>query len=67
MSLVTTSPPAAASRVRDVADHRKPAPSRFWARLEALAYAGAAIDPIAALAAQRFARIRDRERGLGRW
>ena len=36
--------------------------SRIWALVEALAYAGAAIDPTAALAAQRFARIRDEER-----
>jgi hypothetical protein len=36
--------------------------SRIWALVEALAYAGAAIDPAAALAGQRLARIRDEER-----
>jgi hypothetical protein len=35
--------------------------------LEALAYAGASIDPTAALAARRFARIRDEEIRRGRW
>jgi hypothetical protein len=33
--------------------------------VEALAYAGASVDPTAALAAQRFARIRDEERRRG--
>lgn len=41
-------------------------PSRIWLLLEALAYAGASIDPASALAAQRFARIRDQELGHGR-
>jgi hypothetical protein len=34
--------------------------------VEALAYAGASVDPTAALAAQRFARIRDEGLGHGR-
>jgi hypothetical protein len=34
--------------------------------VEALAYAGASFDPTAALAAQRFARVRDEELGRGR-
>jgi hypothetical protein len=42
-------------------------PSRISLLLEALAYAGASIDPASALAAQRFARIRDQERRDGRW
>jgi hypothetical protein len=50
---------------RDAADHahcgRSPRPSRTWVLLEALAYAGASSDPIAALAAKRLAHIRDQE------
>jgi hypothetical protein len=63
-SLVATSP----TRISTVRGHdhaepdRRRKPSRISALLEALAYAGASIDPTAALAAQRFARIRDRER-----
>jgi hypothetical protein len=34
-----------------------------WALVEALAYAGAALDPAASLAATRLARIRDQEPG----
>jgi hypothetical protein len=33
----------------------------LWTLVEALAYAGAAFDPASALAAQRFARLRDEE------
>ena len=73
MSLVTTDSPTRAPAIQDhdAADHaghgREPAPSRISVLLEALAYAGASIDPVAALAAQRFARIRDQERRQGRW
>ena len=74
MSLVTIASPTRvpAIRDRDTADHvdhadRDPKPSRISLLLEALAYAGASIDPTAALAAQRFARIRDQERRDGRW
>ena len=67
MSLVAIDSPAGTAPVQEVAEPRKPVPSRFLALVEALAYAGSAIDPSAALAAQRFARIRDRERGRGRW
>ena len=35
--------------------------ARLQVLVEALAYAGASIDPASALAAQRFARIRDEE------
>ena len=34
-------------------------PSRLWRLIEALAYAGALIDPSGALVAQRFRRIED--------
>jgi hypothetical protein len=57
LSLITTD--------RIPADHAEPVrertPSRLLAVLEALAYAGATVDPAAALAARRFARIRDQE------
>jgi hypothetical protein len=41
-------------------------PSWVWVLLKALANAGAAFDPAAALAARRWARIRDEELGAGR-
>ena len=68
MSLVTVDRPtrAPAIRDRDTADHavrgREPERSRIWVLLEALAYAGAYIDPTGVLVAQRFARIRDEQR-----
>ena len=46
-----------------VADARDAKPSWLWRLVEALPYAGASIDPASALAAQRFARIRDQELG----
>jgi hypothetical protein len=61
---------APAFRDRDTTDHpdraREPGRSWLWALVESLAYAGAAFDPAAALAAQRLARIRDQELGHGR-
>jgi hypothetical protein len=73
MSAVTTVAPARvpAFPARDAADHadrdREPKRSRLWILIEALAYAGASFDPTAALAAQRFARLRDQELREGRW
>ncbi len=73
MSLTVTGAPTSSPAIgdRDTADHadpdRHPEPSRIWLLLEALAYAGASVDPGAALAAQRFARLRDQERRHGRW
>jgi hypothetical protein len=67
MSAATISPPATAPRTRDRdtdhPSHPSPQPRRpwTWALLESLAYAGAAFDPAAALAARRLARIRDQE------
>jgi hypothetical protein len=63
-SVIATSPTRTpAFQDRDAADYadrdRGAQPSRLWVLLEALAYAGASIDLSAALAAQRFARIRD--------
>ena len=40
--------------------------SWIWTLVEALANAGAAFDPAAALAARRWARIRDEQLRLGR-
>ena len=73
MSAVTVSSPTRAPglRDRDTADHadrdHQPTRSWFWSLVEALAYAGASVDPASALAAQRFARIRDEELRQGRW
>lgn len=70
-SFATSAPTAPAIRHHDAADPADraahgPRPSRILVLLEALAYAGASIDPSAALAATRFARIRDQELGRGR-
>jgi hypothetical protein len=74
MSTVIASSPTAAPAFGDraAADHPdrdrrpEPKPSWLWALVESLAYAGAAFDPAAALAAQRLAGIRDQELGHGR-
>jgi hypothetical protein len=73
MSAATISPPTTAPRTRDrdtahLQHPSRPEPKRpwTWALLESLAYAGAAFDPAAALAAQRLARIRDQELHTGR-
>ena len=72
MTTLTAISPAGTPVTQDnETDHtardRDAKPSRISLLLEALAYAGAAIDPASALAAQRFARIRDQERRDGRW
>jgi hypothetical protein len=70
MMTVTVSSPVRIPATRDLdtshdIDHaaaaRDAKPSWVWRLVEALAYAGASIDPASALAAQRFARIRDQE------
>jgi hypothetical protein len=72
MSVATASSPAPVPTIQDhdTATNADAArgrwSSRIWLLVEALAYAGASIDPASALAAQRFARIRDEERGRGR-
>jgi hypothetical protein len=58
MRVVTASSPARAIQDHH-ADRRERGRSWILALVEALAYAGASIDPASALAAQRFARIRD--------
>ena len=72
MSVITASSPAHTPAIQDHrSDHavgnRDATPSRLWRLIEALAYAGASIDPASALAAQRFARLRDQELHAGRW
>ena len=66
MSATATSLPAtstASTSSQDTADRtgrdRRPWTSRIADLLEALAYAGSAVDPTLALAARRFTRIRD--------
>ena len=72
MTTLTANSPAATLATRNnqtdyTARDRSGKPSRISLLLEALAYAGASIDPAAALAAQRFARIRDQERRDDHW
>ena len=70
MSIATASSPAPVPAIQDhdtaTNAGRSRRSSRIWVLVEALAYAGASIDPASALAAQRFARIRDEELGRGR-
>jgi hypothetical protein len=72
MSASLASSPTRAPAVGDAAApadlDREPGTGRSWVRtlVEALAYAGASFDPVAALAAQRFARVRDEELRRGR-
>jgi hypothetical protein len=70
-SLIASSPPrtpafrdAAASA--DLDRGRETGRSWLWTLVEALAYTGASFDPTAALAARRFARLRDEELGRER-
>jgi hypothetical protein len=70
-TIIASSPttvPACGDRANaDHPDHApQPKPSWLWTLVESLAYAGAAFDPAAALAAQRLAAIRDQELGHGR-
>jgi hypothetical protein len=67
MSAITTGSPARIPTIQDreVADQAdrglRPKRTWIWTLVESLAYAGAAFDPAAALAARRLARIRDEE------
>ena len=56
----------AASADLDLERERGTGRSWVWTLVEALAYAGASFDPTAALAARRFARVRDEELRRGR-
>jgi hypothetical protein len=74
MSQLTAIPANQAPQVQDrpAADHldldrdREGGPAWVWVLLEALANAGAAFDPAAALAVRRWARIRDEDLRAGR-
>jgi hypothetical protein len=60
MSQLSATAPARSDRAdRDTA---RPARSRIWAVLEALAYAGATIDPSGVLVSQRFRRYQEEQR-----
>jgi hypothetical protein len=67
MSAIATGSPARIPTIQDreVADQAdrglQPKRNWIWTLVESLAYAGAAFDPAAALAARRLARIRDEE------
>jgi hypothetical protein len=76
MNVAVTGSPARILTVREVVPDvvpaglvdrgRAPERSWVWALVEALAYAGASLDPAAALAARRLAGIRDQELRRGR-
>ena len=63
--IVSTATRPPAFRDRAATDHTDPVPaprpSRFWALIEALAYAGATIDPSGILAVQRMRQAREEE------
>jgi len=67
VSAITANSPAHTPTIQDreVADQadrgHEPRRTWVWTLVEALAYAGAAFDPAAALAARRLAGIRDQE------
>ena len=63
MTTITATNPAGASISTDAARTRRSEWPWFWALVEALANAGAVVDPAAALAATRLARLRDQELG----
>jgi hypothetical protein len=64
--LATTPTRVPALPERDDTDHadrnREPGRSRLWALIEALAYAGAYIDPSGILAVQRLRQAQEEER-----
>jgi hypothetical protein len=69
MTLTSINSPALAPTIEDhnaVDYDLDRTPSWFWALVEALACAGAAFDPAAALAARRLARIREQQLRHGR-
>ena len=68
--LATTSTRTPTLPDRDDTDHadrnHEPGRSRLWALIEALAYAGAYIDPSGILAVQRMRQAQEEEEGSGR-
>ena len=68
--IVSTATRPPAFRDRATTDHTAPAPeprrSRLWTLIEALAYAGASIDPSGILAVQRLRQAQEEEERHGR-
>jgi hypothetical protein len=63
MRQLTATPPAPADQAPPERDQPPRGRSRIWAVLEAMAYAGAVIDPSGVLATQRFRRIQEERHG----
>jgi hypothetical protein len=63
MRQLTATPPAPADPAPPERDQPPRGRSRIWAVLEAMAYAGAVIDPSGVLATQRFRRIQEEQHG----
>jgi hypothetical protein len=61
LSATTPTPATVAPQDRTDRDAAPPARSRIWAVLEALAYAGASIDPSGVLVSHRFRRYREQQ------
>jgi hypothetical protein len=63
MRQLTATPPAPADPAPPERDQPPRARPRLWAVLEAMAYAGAVIDPSGVLATHRFRRIHEEQHG----
>jgi hypothetical protein len=63
MRQLTATPPAPADPAPPERDQPPRGRSRIWAVLEAMADAGAVIDPSGVLATQRFRRIQEEQHG----
>jgi len=63
MRQLTATPPAPTDPAPPERDQPPRGRSRIWAVLEAMAYAGAVIDPSGVLATQRFRRIQEERHG----
>jgi hypothetical protein len=63
MRQLTATPPAQADQAPPETEVPPRRRSRIWAVLEAMAYAGAVIDPSGVLATHRFRRIQEEQHG----
>jgi hypothetical protein len=63
MRQLTATPPARVDQAPPEHDEPPRERSRIWAVLEAMAYAGAVIDPSGVLATHRFRRIQEEQHG----